>query len=320
MSDRTENLRDEFLRAVRRRLRPIRGFVRRLVGYEKDIFGLATDGSQPDVDTTDTSDSNDGNANNDDNIDGDVDVFRFQSRRKNLSAFGRWFQSVLRDRVLKPRDTRDVERGDHWTGELLRLSYAQGWRQARNRLRQEGVSVGSLPGDADETDGLITALGSMPVPRRSLQEIYLRAYENLQSIENDMIETVRSTLAAGLRDGVNPREMAARLTKEIRGIQRTRAEMLARTETVNAYTSATIDRYRQAGIRSVTQAEFSDADDARVCPVCSKLDGRVTLLTEIETATMRYTPDDDEPESLAGEYPVKPPAHPACRCVLLPVV
>jgi len=221
---------------------------------------------------------------------------------------------------LEPTRVRDVERGEHYTAEFMRAAYAQAWRQARNRLRQQGVAVGSLPGDADEADGLITALGSMPAPRRSLREIYLRTYENLQSIENEMTETVRATLLEGLTDGVNPREMARTLTDEIESLQRTRAETLARTETINAYTKSTIDRYRESGVSAVTQAEFSDADDARVCPICEQLDGRVTPMTEIETATFSFEPGESEPDSLAGEYAVRPPTHPNCRCTLLPVI
>jgi hypothetical protein len=98
----------------------------------------------------------------------------------------------------------------------------------------------------------------MPVPRQTLREVYLRTYENLQSIESDMTEVVRETLLEGLRDGINPKEMARNLTDEIESLQKTRAEMLARTEVVQAYTSSTIDRYREAGVSAVTQPRLSN--------------------------------------------------------------
>lgn len=305
MTDPSENLRSEFLREIRRRMREIRGLVREQVGYENDVFGLAEDSEQARPDELD---------------DDDPDVFRFQTRRENIDAFLRWFTDRLRRGLFEPMRVREVERGEHYTAQFMRASYAQAWRQARNRLRQQGVAVGSLPGEADETDGLITALGSMPAPRRSLREIYLRAYENLQSIESEMTETVRATLLEGLTDGVNPREMARALTDEIESLQRTRAETLARTETINAYTKSTIDRYRESGVSAVTQAEFADADDARVCPICEQLDGRVTPMTEIETATFTFSPSESDPDSLAGEYAVSPPTHPNCRCTLLPII
>jgi SPP1 gp7 family putative phage head morphogenesis protein len=166
----------------------------------------------------------------------------------------------------------------------------------------------------------MTALGTMPVPRQTLREVYLRTYENLQSIESDMTEVVRSTLLEGLTEGVNPREMARRLTGEIESLQKTQAETLARSETISAYTEATLDRYREAGVDRVTQAEFRDADDSRVCPICERLDGRITPMTEIDTATFTFEPGENDPDSLAGEYSVKPPTHPNCRCVLLSVI
>ena len=36
--------------------------------------------------------------------------------------------------------------------------------------------------------------------------------------------------------------------------------------------------------------------------------------------TFEYDADEDEPDSLGGECPVKPPVHPQCRCAILPVI
>jgi SPP1 gp7 family putative phage head morphogenesis protein len=123
-----------------------------------------------------------------------------------------------------------------------------------------------------------------------------------------------------LDEGVNPREAARRLTKEVRTIQRTQAEVLARTETVSAYTESTIERYRRAGVDTVQHGEWSDAGDARVCPICERLDGREIPLTTIDDATFEFEPPEGVPDSLAGEYSLKPPTHPSGRCVLLPVI
>jgi SPP1 gp7 family putative phage head morphogenesis protein len=135
-----------------------------------------------------------------------------------------------------------------------------------------------------------------------------------------MTEVVRETLLEGLRDGINPKEMARNLTDEIESLQKTRAEMLARTEVVHAYTSSTIDRYKRAGVDTVQHGEWADSDDSRVCEICSSLDGREIPLTTIDDATFMFEPDDDEPDSLAGEYRLRPPIHPGGRCVLLPII
>jgi len=81
MTDPSENLRSEFLREIRRRMRSIRGIVREQVGYENDVFGLSEDGEQARPGALD---------------DDDPDVFRFQTRRENIDAFLRWFTDRLR--------------------------------------------------------------------------------------------------------------------------------------------------------------------------------------------------------------------------------
>jgi len=297
MSDPTRNRREEFLRAIRRRFRRVRGLVRRWLGYEEDVFGLRTDGGQPGPDDLD---------------DDAPQVYRFQTRSENIGAFLRWLGGVVEREVLEPVDQRARERGDHWTAPLLRASFAQGWKQARHRLRQAGVAVGPEPPD----DELIQRI----VPREALEEIYTRTYRNLRTVTSQVARPTREILTQSLAEGVNPREAARRLTDEIESIQKDRAETLARTETVHAYTEATISRYRDAGVDTVQHGDWSDSSDSRVCPICERLDGKEIPMTTIDSATFTFEPGEDEPDSLAGEYPLKPPAHPNGRCVLLPVI
>jgi len=297
MSDPTRNRREEFLREVRRRFRRVRGLVRRWLGYEEDVFGLRTDGGQPAPDDLD---------------DDAPQVYRFQTRREDIAAFLRWLGGVVEREVLEPVDQRARRRGDHWTAPLLRAAYAQGWKQARHRLRQAGVAVGPEPPD----DELIQRI----VPREALEEIYTRAYRNLRTVSSQAARPTREVLAQSLAEGVNPREAARRLTDEIASIQKNRAETLARTETLSAYTEATISRYERAGINKVQHGEWRDSDDERVCPICSSLDGREIPMATIDEATFTFEPDEDQPDSLAGEYALKPPAHPNGRCVLLPII
>jgi len=132
---------------------------------------------------------------------------------------------------------------------------------------------------------------------------------------------VRDVLTQGLAEGVNPREMARTLTDEVRSMQRTRAEVLARTEIINSYATATLDRYERAGIDGATvSGEFATAEDARVCPICEAIAGSEFALDAMRSDTFEFQPSDSEPDYLAGEYPVRPPVHPVCRCAILPVI
>lgn len=280
----TQGIRERFLREMRRRFRAVRGLVREAAGYEDDVFELA---QLADAD----------------------EVERFNSDPGKTRAFIQWLKETLAEELeLVGRGA--AASGQHWTGTYIRAAYKRGWENARDRLQQAGVNVGQLQ-----------TIGNLGVPQRQLQRLYMRTYENLESVTEDAAPAVRSTLTQGLAEGVNPREMARRLTKEVRTIQRTQAEVLARTEVINSYSEATLDRYERAGQSGVTvSGEFSTADDQRVCPICEALEGREFTVAQMRSDTFQFSPSQSEPDHLAGEYPVKPPCHPQCRCAIYPVV
>jgi len=222
-----------------------------------------------------------------------------------------WFRTVLEDEVLDPVPLEEIEAGEHWTGEFLRTGYLRAWQQATGRLQEEGVDVA--------TDS-IEAVIQLPVPRRQLRDLYRRAYSNLEDITSSMAQTVREELTEGLAAGENPRDMARRLNEELEDITHSRLRTLARTEVINSHTTATLDRYERAGADTVQHGEWADADDDDVCPICSALDGREYSIDEMRSGTFTFEPGADQPDYLGGEYPIRPPAHPNCRCSILPVI
>jgi len=228
-----------------------------------------------------------------------------------VERFAEWFRGVLEDELLEPLPMDEVEGGEHWTGEFLRNGYLRAWQQATGRLQEEGVDVA--------TDS-IEAVIQLPVPRRQLRDLYRRAYSNLEDITSSMAQTVREELTEGLAAGENPRDMARRLNEELEDITHSRLRTLARTEVINSHTTATLDRYERAGADTVQHGEWADADDDDVCPICSALDGREYSIDEMRSGTFTFEPGSNDPDYLAGEYPIRPPAHPNCRCSILPVI
>lgn len=81
---------------------------------------------------------------------------------------------------------------------------------------------------------------------------------------------------------------------------RDRADLIAATEITRAYAEGQRVAYRESGI--VTRMEWRTSADERVCPVCAPLDGKRSELDG----------------TFAGGY--FPPAHPRCRCWIVPVV
>jgi len=287
----TEGIREQFLRAVRRRFRQLRGRIRTVAGYGEDRLNLKQDARLADAE----------------------DIERFPTDTGKTRAFIDWLRDRLESGVLEPVSRKQIRDGEHWTATYIRSAYARGWENATQRLQNEGVSVA-------ESDREVFDLG---VPAEQLRRLYARTFENLASVTEDAAPAVRETLTQGLAEGWNPRKMADFMSETIRTVQHTQAEVLARTEVINSYADATLDRFDRAGVDGATvSGEFRTAEDQDVCPICEALNGRVYTTDEMRTATFEFDADEhpNTVPSDSGVYPVKPPTHPRCRCAVYPSI
>ena len=113
-----------------------------------------------------------------------------------------------------------------------------------------------------------------------------------------------------------------------------RAALIAVTEVTRAYAEGNIKAWQASGI--ITKMRWATANDERVCPMCSALggltfneDGSVPasieqqqadgIVTAIGTAFVHPGGNGDQ-QRYAGQVFEYPPAHPRCRCWLIPVV
>lgn len=110
----------------------------------------------------------------------------------------------------------------------------------------------------------------------------------------------QQALTRALIDGISAGEGARTLTKRVQeatGMERRRAELIARTETMEAFRQSSSDQHARYGIE---EEEWLTARDGRVCNECASLDGK------------RFK---------TGRAPrVHGGTNANCRCVLLPVV
>lgn len=116
----------------------------------------------------------------------------------------------------------------------------------------------------------------------------------LDAIPNQVTDSVRDTLIAGLTLGQNPRE-TARQVRRAYGVGLARALTISRTETLRAYREATRLDY-QANEDIIEGWMWSAACDQRTCVTCWALHGRVYKLGR------------------------QMPAHPNCRCAMTPML
>lgn len=117
-----------------------------------------------------------------------------------------------------------------------------------------------------------------------------RIWENTERLAAELNEGLIHCVATGKK----PTELK-KILQERFGVSYSNADMLVRTEMAHIQTEAAKKRYEDAGI---TEVEVYAPKDERQCEVCGKLHGKKF--------------------SAFGEMPV--PAHPRCRCCILPVV
>lgn len=279
----TKTLRENYRRHLQRPLNQLITDVRTGI-IDEDVFGLKV--------STDTL------------ADDLPPLVRHDRRETKEDRFNQWLQTRLQEGVLE-----QISRNGNT---FIRSAYARGLKDGTRMVRAVG-------GDAPAVD--IEAAFNTGVHRRSLSRLYREDYTDLEDITQELSRQINDELATGLAQGENPRKVARRITDRIDKVGKTRAETLARTRVIAAHSEATLNRYEEIGVGTVRHGEWADADDDRVCPICKRLDGRDIPLGEARTGTFEITEDDlddDEPASLAGVYPLRPPAHPRGRCVLLP--
>lgn len=107
-------------------------------------------------------------------------------------------------------------------------------------------------------------------------------------------ETLNDTLLDCVINGRKPTELKKMLIERF-GVSYSNADSIVRTEMAHIQTQAAKQRYKDAGVKKV---EVYASWDERRCPICADLHRKI------------YSVNDTMPI----------PAHPRCRCCILPVI
>lgn len=186
--------------------------------------------------------------------------------------------------------------------DLYTEAYLVGDRSAQAVLASAGQGVGPVAewgrwraGDPQAARLILSADGRDV----GLANLLANADVVITSIARGRLDELAAVLADGLEQGRSPDEIG----QALRGIvdDPRRAYMIAVTETTRAVSAATLARYRDSGVEA---KEWATALDERVCPLCNGNQGDGV----IPVAAVFSSGDDS------------PPAHPLCRCALMPAV
>jgi SPP1 gp7 family putative phage head morphogenesis protein len=118
---------------------------------------------------------------------------------------------------------------------------------------------------------------------------------------NGITDTTRSRLRTAVPEWVNNGDPLQSLIDDLAPtFVRRRAELIASTEVTRAYAEGNRQAYRASGV--VDMVEWRTSEDERVCPICGPLAGK------------------EAPLGGTFDGGLFPPAHPRCRCWVVPVI
>lgn len=157
----------------------------------------------------------------------------------------------------------------------------------------------------------LTGLGSFNLTNPNAQKaLKALAGKRIKDMAATTKDNLRSVLEKALAGTVNPAtgllqtpsipEIARQIRAEGITNSRDRSVLIARTETATGYSAGSVLGYKEAGVK---RKKWLATEDETICPICEELADEVV--------------DIDDNFSDGSPHP---PAHPACRCAILPVV
>lgn len=220
--------------------------------------------------------------------------FEFERSAQKVEAFMSWLRQASREQILDIRYGAPLAQSAQtaWANIYIDTAYQRGIASAASEMRSQGAAV---------SDRWVDAAFNRPIHADRVGLIYTRNYAELDGITQAMDQQISRVLAQGIAEGRGPREIARLLNERVDKIGITRARVLARTEIISAHAEASLNAYEEAGLDGVNiRAEVLTAGDDKVCEICEDLASRGPYSI-------------DEARGMI-------PAHPNCRCTLLPIV
>lgn len=231
--------------------------------------------------------------------------YQFLSNAQKVEEFRKWLEEQIEKGIITVEDLGQSGPAyfKTWWGKYVTDSYKRGRTRAQSELEKSGY-------DVSFTDLFV------PLQIDALALVYIRAYSELKGITSQMSQLISRVLAQGLADGDGAKVLAKKLVSVINGAgvgdlgitdslgrfipAMRRAEIMVRTELIRAHHLAMVNEFRNWKIDGVyIIAEWRTAGDTRVCSICAANEGKRFTLDEVEGMI---------------------PAHPQCRCCILPIV
>lgn len=218
-----------------------------------------------------------------------------KTERRWLTEMRRIFQAQQNEVMDKLKNAKGIQK---WTVDDVLFDRRPYDEQMVSFARS--VSIELIRNAAIEAQKEVGVAPSFDViDERVITWINQRAGTLIKGINDTTLNELRATLAEGIALGEGIPKLADRVSAVFKKAKGPRAENIARTETIAAFTRGTVEGYRASGV--VQKVQFWTALDERVCPECMSNHGAVYEISD---------------NSILNKIPV----HPQCRCVWLPIV
>lgn len=162
-------------------------------------------------------------------------------------------------------------------------------------LRPHYIELLKIAWNDATDDGLVE--GAFDLENEAVQRVLKDLAKRVVGIDETTQETIQMIIGRQASEGWSLERVKQELLDRAVTESATRAELIATTESATAYTKGSILAYQESGV--VTGLEWLTADES--CDICAGLNGKVVAL------------GDEFAEGIPHV-----PAHPACRCVILP--
>jgi len=222
--------------------------------------------------------------------------WQFHTAEQKVMAFLNWLKHKVVEHLV----------GEHldehaWWGRYILDGFRRGAARAFDDVRPEAKErmgwtkpLGWYQGTREE---FLRSAFYHPVSKEKVQLLTSRTFTDLKGVTDGMASRISHALVDGLTRGENPRVIGRELAKQV-DVSKARAQTIARTEIIRTHAEGQLDAFEHMGVTEVgVMAEWSTAEDARVCELCRPLDGVVMKTTEARGLL---------------------PRHPNCRCAWVP--
>lgn len=278
---RTGLIRRRFLAELRKRFRNLRGEIWRLV-YEEDAFGLKPHNRQNDLFTGNVTTNT---------------RWSFETDAGKVQKFQGWLQEQVNSGILSAPGGKTPD--TPWTSRYIESSYMKGVKRAftdsHNAAADAGLSFDVFEGGHEQ---FLDDAFPGKVLTSKIELLGTRTFEQLNGVSGAMGQELNRVFSDAIANGKGASETARMLNKSVQGIEKNRAATMARTELIHAHSEGQLDSFEALGVDEVgALAEWSTAEDGKVCPRCQPLEGAILTIKEARGII---------------------PRHPNCRCTWIP--